>query len=98
MWFDLMFVIVWWICCCVCYKWWCFFKMGFNDSIYYEVMILFLKERKERKVKLIKFYENENFFYILEYKYDLYLVVVIKLKFIFWIRNIIIKIYKGLVN
>lgn len=69
--------------------------MGFNDSIYYEVMILFLKERKERKEK---FYENENLFYILEYKYDLYLVVVIKLKFIFWIRNIIIKIYKGLVN
>lgn len=98
MWFDLMFVIVWWICCCVCYKWWCFFKMGFNDSIYYEVMVLFLKERKERKVKLIKFYENENFFYILEYKYDLYLVVVIKLKFIFWIRNIIIESYKGLVN
>lgn len=83
---DLMLVIVWWIRCCVCHKRRCSIKMGSNDSIYYEVTTLSLKERKERKEKL---HENENLFHTLEHKHDSHLAVVTKLKSIFWIRNII---------
>lgn len=57
--------------------------MGSNDSIYYEVTALPLKERKERKVKLTKLHENENFFHTLEHKHDSHLAVVTKLKSIF---------------